>query len=69
MIVGRPRNPPPATGAELEALEAAWAERGPDAIRVVRHADPSAYVRLMCLAVEIEGDLATAAPAKFVGPR
>lgn len=54
--MGRPKNPPPVTGDDLKALEAAWAERGPAAIRAIREADPSAFVRLMALAVAMEDD-------------
>lgn len=53
---GRPRNPPPATGDDLAELEAAWAARGPDAIRAIREADPCAFIRLIALAVAMEGD-------------
>lgn len=52
--MGRPRNPPPATGDDLLALEAAWAERGPEAIRAIREADPVGYVRLVALAAVLD---------------
>lgn len=49
--MGRPRNPPPATGDDLADLEAAWVERGPAALRAIRDADPSAYVRMLAKAI------------------
>jgi hypothetical protein len=45
--MGRPRNPPPAVGDDLEDLAQAWAERGPDAIRVIREADPVVFFRMI----------------------
>lgn len=54
--MARPKNPPPAVGAELEALQEAWAERGAEAIRTIREADPSGFVRLIAEAAAL-GDL------------
>lgn len=52
--MARPRNPAPAIGAELEALESEWVARGPKAIRLIRDTDPAAYMRLIALAIRIE---------------
>jgi len=43
------------TEAEIEELEALWAKHGRDAFRIIREADPSAFIRLALYAVEIEG--------------
>lgn len=56
MTLGRPRNPPPASGDDLAALERAFEERGPDAIRAIREADPSAFIRMVALAMAMEDD-------------
>jgi hypothetical protein len=54
--MGRPKNPPPATGEDLRALEAAWQERGPEAIQAIRDADPIGYVRMIVQALGLDLD-------------
>ena len=55
-MMGRPRNPPPAFGDDLEALMAVWAEFGPGAIRSIRTADPGAFIRLVAMSVALDDD-------------
>ena len=49
--MGRPRNSQPANGDELVALEQAWAERGPEALKTIREADPVGYLRMVARGV------------------
>ena len=55
-MMGRPRNPPPAVGDDLDALMAIWAEYGPGAIRSIRTADPIAFIRLVAMAGALDDD-------------